>query len=1018
MRLPLLIAVLPCLFAAEPDLAQAVRQALTATGLPAGLVVVAGAGDAILASSLADGPQPVLVLALPAADERIRAELAERKLLGRVTVEIQTDPARIPLANDSAAVLVVLAGCSANADERLRVVRPRGRVLADGGAKDKPWPKEYADWGQMAYDGSNSDVSADRAVGPSRSLQWSASDGEQTQNQLGLRLADGILVGLEDKTLVGRDAFSGLCLWRRDDLPVRNRYAFLAVSGRVILRAPKQPHQRALDLATGKDLITYDQGADFSAETYAHVGDKPWARTVAADRVLVQAAQSQLCAVDIATGAKLWSKSGENRTWGLPTVLGRQVVVAIGATTGPSNAYLSGWSAQQVEEIQSFDLRSGQPNWTWKWTATTEPFLAQHLAADPRGYLSLMGHVVQGGDDHAGENGRPIQTQGGHWLTLLDGQGKQLWQQHLNGNSKGHGSNWRTLVLGDTVWSTGLRSAVPLALADGKPLLGVGRGGPKGTDICISYCQPVRATADYLVTMLFTTEPATGRTWRNDAARSACDVGGFPAFGRIFTTTTNCGCQSFLPGLHAFDATEPPATAAPRKARPGPGHAATPLPEADAWPQLARDSRRSRWSTAAVADQPKQIWSWKTEDPLKSLPATLAADCRDQPWRSGPITAPVLAEGIVALAISDLHTVVALDANSGAQRWRAVVTGRVDAPPSIHAGMVLVGTRSGWVVALSREDGREIWRFQAAPADRLILSGGQVESSWPVPGVTLHDGLVWCAAGRHSHADGGLWWWALKPGDGSIVHQGRLDVGQRWFSQEELSKLGGGGGGAAGATNLQRISLNTPFIAQDDGSLLLWSLGIDPATGAPKTGLPGNHGGPSPGERLLRPGQFGLIQTGCESTGLYGRGMSLGGVKGKLIARDGDEFVALFSNFKGSTPQRGGSPATLQAWRITGVGAARDAKDAQGISALVWEGIDKRLPDGRSKGTYDLGQILAVAGNRVVVNQGAKLVIADRADGSVKGDSALPASPVASGLAVAGGLVVVACADGSVVALR
>lgn len=921
------------------------------------------------------------------------------------------------MASDSAAVLVILPGCTASADERLRVVRPRGRVLADGVTQEKPWPKNYADWGQMAYDASNSDVSADRAVGPSRSLQWSASDGEQTVNQLGLRLADGVLVGLEGNVLVGRDAFSGLCLWRRDDLPIKNRYAFLAVSGRVILRAPKQPHQRALDLATGKDLISYDQGADFSAETYAHVGDKPWARTVAADGVLVQAAQNQLCAVDVVSGAKLWAKSGDSRTWGLPTVLGKQVVVAVGATTGPSNAYLSGWSAQQVEELQSFDLRTGQPNWIWKWTTTTEPFLAQHLAADDRGYLSLMGHVLGSGDDHAGENGRPIQNPCGHWLTLLNGQGSQLWQQHLNGSSKGHGSNWRTLILGDTVWSTGLRSALPLALADGKPLNPTPRG-PKSTDLCISYCQPVRATTDYLVTMLFLTEPATGRTWRNDAARSACDVGGFPAFGRIFTTTTNCGCQSFLPGLHAFDAAEPPTAAAPRQARPGPGRAATPLPEADAWPQLARDSQRSRWSSVAVADQPKQIWTWKTEDPLKSLPPTLAADCADQPWRSGPITAPVLAEGIVALAITDLHTVVALDAASGAQRWRAIVPGRVDAPPSIHAGMVLVGTRSGWVLALSRDDGREVWRFQAAPTDRLILSGGQVESSWPVPGVTVHDGLVWCAAGRHSHADGGLWWWALKPGDGSIVHQGRLDVGQRWFSQQELSKLGGGGGGAAGATNLQRISLNTPFIAQDDGSLLLWSLGLDPATGAPKADLPGNHGGPAKGERLLRPGQFGLIQTGCEKTGLYGRGMSLGGVKGKLIARSGDEFVALFSNFKGSTPQRGGSPATLQAWRITGTAAARDAMDAQGISALVWEGADKRLPDGRVKGTYDKGQILAVAGNRVVVNNGGKLVFADHADGSVKGESPLPASPVASGLAVAGGLVVVACADGSVVALR
>jgi hypothetical protein len=69
-----------------------------------------------------------------------------------------------------------------------------------------------------------------------------------------------------------------------------------------------------------------------------------------------------------------------------------------------------------------------------------------------------------------------------------------------------------------------------------------------------------------------------------------------------------------------------------------------------------------------------------------------------------------------------------------------------------------------------------VWRFRAAPADRRVVSFGQIESVWPIQGsVLVQDGVVYFAAGRSSFLDGGIFVYALDAKTGQVLHHHHLE---------------------------------------------------------------------------------------------------------------------------------------------------------------------------------------------------------------------------------------------------
>jgi outer membrane protein assembly factor BamB len=133
------------------------------------------------------------------------------------------------------------------------------------------------------------------------------------------------------------------------------------------------------------------------------------------------------------------------------------------------------------------------------------------------------------------------------------------------------------------------------------------------------------------------------------------------------------------------------------------------------------------------------------------------------------VAPPVVAQGMVFVAAPDAHHVSALDADSGRLRWRFLLGGRVEAPPTIFKGLCLLGANDGWVYCLRAADGELLWRFRAAPREQRIMAYGRLESPWPVPGVLVESDIAYFAAGRHGRGDEGIYLYAVDPFMGKVL---------------------------------------------------------------------------------------------------------------------------------------------------------------------------------------------------------------------------------------------------------
>jgi hypothetical protein len=147
----------------------------------------------------------------------------------------------------------------------------------------------------------------------------------------------------------------------------------------------------------------------------------------------------------------------------------------------------------------------------------------------------------------------------------------------------------------------------------------------------------------------------------------------------------------------------------------------------------------------------------------------------EKSWQTdvgGKLTQPVVAKGRLFVASIDTHTVHALDAANGKAIWSYLVGGRVDSSPTWHGGRVLFGSRDGYVYSVDAATGQLAWRFNAARDDRQIVSHGQLESLWPIPGNVLAVGdTAYFIAGKNSYLDGGLWLFRLNAQTGEMLSE-------------------------------------------------------------------------------------------------------------------------------------------------------------------------------------------------------------------------------------------------------
>ena len=783
------------------------RAILEETGVQGGLIAHVGCGDGKLTAALGAG-DGYLVHGLDDDADDVRRARARIRSLGRygpVSVD-RLAGHRLPYVENLVNLLVSDDLCGVPMDEVMRVLAPNGvAYVKTGGAWTKtvkPRPDRIDEWTHFLHDASNNAVSTDTVVGPPERLQWVGGPtwGRSHDHLAGVSgavSAGGRIFYIVDEAaiaavilqprwaLVARDAFSGVVLWKRtigswqyhlrgfrtgpSDLARR----LVAIGDRVYVTLSIDGPLTALDAATGRTLRTYD-GTAGTREVVHHAGTlfvvagdataeeqaaKARRRGEQAGLAEVRSqrpppteilAAKRVLAIDAATGSILWTKANEDTAELMPTTL---------AVSGDRVFF------QSADEILCFEAGTGHDIWRADrplsrirpgWSAPTLVVYRDVVLSADR---AVADKKNRDGDD--AKNVEWIVSSGGgqapvgELIAFSARDGTRLWSSKCR---EGYNSPVDVLVADGLVWTGDLVSAKDPGITQGlDPKTGrVARTRPKdkaffAPGMVHHRCYRNKATERYLVlgrSGVEFVELATGKAIANHWTRGTCQYGVMPSNGLLYAPPHACACfvASKLSGFNCLapaSASSPPPSGEDRRREEEPSFGAIRPPPADApvadpedWPTYRHDAARSGRTNAAVPADLQPSWQ---------------ADL------GGKLSPVVVADGKLFVAQVDAHTVCALDADNGKPAWSYTAGGRIDSPPTIWQGRALFGSADGWVYCLRSSDGTLVWRFRAAPTSERIMSCGQIESAWPVPGsVLVRGGVVYCVAGRSSYLRGGI----------------------------------------------------------------------------------------------------------------------------------------------------------------------------------------------------------------------------------------------------------------------
>ncbi|MBA4386693.1 MAG: hypothetical protein C0404_01860 [Verrucomicrobia bacterium] len=956
-----------------------------------GLCVHIGCGDGSLTAALAGGDR-FLVHGLDrdrARIDRARLHIQSLGLYGTASVEYWTTN-RLPYA-DNLVNLVVISDLTRvmqqglSLKEVMRVLCPQGTavvgqrdsgkpnsltedklkaILKEAGITEfsivaefgiwakigKPRPPDMDEWTHFRHGPEGSGVSSD-GMGPLACVRWVAgpSDGIVGCNALvsgqgrNLYVVDGGYASYflratngASKYLVSRDAFNGLPVWikpydRRSADTMRftpNSMYWLAASGNKVITVDDL-QAVALDAGTGQVL-----------KKLGKLGETISCKMLYSDDFLVIQNKKELRGIDTLSGEQKWRLAmGECRG---TAIAGDRVV------TIDTNALI------QV------DLKSGVEKWRFElnpWGGLSSTLLTKE------GLVVASSKKQEDGVTTA------------HAVSLSDG--KSLWHHSYKGAPQG------IFFAGHLVWimkpgEKGEKKWDGLDPVTGEVKKSVsGPGGNTGctkddvdsvTDRFFIYRRPM----NYL-------EWETGKAFRFKAVRSGCGIGGVPANGLYYGFPNTCMClgPAEVRGITAFsprspfepeqeDATSPArletaeSSVSAREPPAGSGSAE------DDWPTFRHDAKRSGGASCAVPSEPRQLWE-KRVDTQKQPPNLLAGEWRAKPTGEDSLTAPVVSGGLVFVGIADAHQVVACNVTNGAVQWSYTAGGRLDVPPTIYGGKCYFGARDGWVYCLNAGDGKFVWRFRCAPAEKKIAAFGQLESSWPVTGGVLVDNGVVCAVAGRSSAldDGDVRVYGLDPQTGRML----------WMEKGDIPDLlvSGGGGIAIGGTYGWYDQKTGKKPAQKKAAMF-----------------------------SQEPSQGSVVGVVMDYSWHYGwviprfHVRRFGGVVGQIVIYD-DERVF---GFRRTKPARAGE--------ITARDRSKPAKDP-----VLWTLA--------TPGTYSVETLMSaggllfaagpLSGNAEVRGE---MWIIDAKDGRKLSSVPLPAEPVSEGVAAAGGRLYVSTRDGRI----
>ena len=785
---------------------------LEASGVRGGLVVHLGCRDGKFTAALR-ASDSYIVQGLATDFDAVMAARESLAKSGDVTIAL-FDGKTLPYADNLVQLVVADGESQVDAAEIMRVLSPGGVVMTrtSGGWKRavKAWPDDIDEWSHYMHGPDNNPVAEDTVVGPPRRLRWKAPSlwsrsHEQTSSFAVMVSAGGRNFYIFDEsvpgiiryeptadakkdawtpgssysalrghallpekwTLIARDAFSGVLLWKRPlkdwgvkhtrTLILRSTSAtvqrtLVADGDRVFTTDGYRGPAAVLDASSGKVLRTI-KGTDGTHEIvfadgtlYLRVRSDTFTGTVAADPE---------------TGRILWKHEDEQHKVYNPmsmTVSGEDMVY--------SN--IASRSHRQVAPPQIVCLSTKDGKELWRKDIKK---------------LKLQLYLYNSGPSIV-ISGERVLAAGSFGLLALNKQtGGTEWTK---AQPKGHGGSAAPLknvdlfVIDGAVWRGNGTIVEGFDLDTGKLVrqidsASVNSKGHHGR------CYGGKATSKYILGQQrgveFLSLESESEHTSNNWTRGPCRFGVMPSNGLLYVPQHQCLCNAgtMMNGFNAYATASyeemAGIVAAAEKLDgrlhrgPAYGKAQVGQPAAADWPMYRRNASRFGATDATVSNKLKQRWRIDL---------------------GGQLTPPVMAGDTVFASAKDHNTLYALDAADGSEKWHYRVGGQVDSPPSILGDLVMFGSADGWIYCLHADDGRLVWRFRAAPTSQMIVIDNRVESPWKVHGSPLvHDGKVYCSAGRSSFLDGGIFLYALDPATGKVLHCGRIDTWNRTRTDAE-----------------------------------------------------------------------------------------------------------------------------------------------------------------------------------------------------------------------------------------